>query len=155
MKKKTSLASILLRKSESELAELLEKSYERIRELEAQVKKLQKQTSKYRTQAKRERQISSSLRGQLKAERAKVEQLSASIKVARGRTRAAEKRAETAEAEVRTVKNILKQIQPKLSREQVFEMYRSSNLDRFWDRLTQVHQFDPEKLEEMQQKMAS
>ena len=95
------------------------------------------------------------MRGQLKAEQAKVEQLKATIKTVRVKAKAATKRAEAAEADVRTVKNILKEIQPKLTKEQVFEMYRNSNLTRFWDRLTQVHQFDPEKLQEMQQRMAS
>jgi len=155
MAKKKSFASILLQKSESDLLQLLDEAYARIRGLEAQNKKLASEVTKYKTQARRERQRSSSLRGQLKAEQAKVESIKASIKVARGRARAAEKRAETAEAQVRTVKNILKQIKPTLTKEQVFEMYRSTNLDRFWDRATQVHQFDPEKLQEMRNKMAS
>lgn len=154
MAKKKSLASILLQKSESDLLQLLNESYSKIRQLEEQNKKLQAQVQKYKTQAKRERQRSSSLRGQLRAEQAKVESIKASIKAARGKTRAAEKRAEAAEAQVRTVKNILKEIKPTLTKEQVFEMYRSSNLDRFWDRLTQVHQFDPQKLQEMRAKMA-
>ena len=155
MAKKKSLASILLQKSESDLLQLLNESYDRIRQLEEQNRKLQAQVQKYKTQARRERQRSSSLRGQLRAEQAKVESIKTSIKVARGKTKAAEKRAEAAEAQVRTVKNILKEIKPTLTKEQVFEMYRSSNLDRFWDRLTQVHQFDPAKLQEMRAKMAS
>lgn len=155
MKKKTSLASILLQKSEPELLQLLEESLARVSELEAQNKRLQKEVNKFKTQARRERQRSSSLRGQLKAEQARVEQLRATIRTVRIKARAATKRAEAAEADVRVVKNILKEIQPKLTKEQVFEMYRNSNLTRFWDRLTQVHQFDPEKLQEMQQKMAS
>lgn len=155
MKKKTSLASILLQKSEPELLKLLEESLNRIKVLEEQNKKLAREVSKYKTQAKRERQRSSSLRGQLKAEQAKVETLRSSIKTIRIKTRAAQRKAEAAEAEVRTIKNILKEIQPTLTREQVFEMYRTSNLDRFWARLLQVHEFDPEKLEEMRAKMAT
>lgn len=155
MAKKTSLASILLQKSESDLLQLLNDAYARIKELEAQNMKLAKQVTKFKTQAKRERQRSSSLRGQLRAEQAKVESIKASIKVARGKQRAAEKRAEAAEAQVRTVKNILKEIKPTLTKEQVFEMYRGSNFNRFWDRMTQVHQFDPQKLQEMKNKMAT
>lgn len=155
MKKKTSLASILLQKSEPELLQLLEEALAKVARLEAQNKQLQREVSKFRTQARRERQRSSSLRGQLKSEQAKVEQLKATIKTVRVKAKAATKRAEAAEADVRTVKNILKEIQPKLTKEQVFEMYRNSNLTRFWDRLTQVHQFDPQKLQEMQQRMAS
>lgn len=131
MAKKKSFASILLQKSESDLLQLLDEAYERVRQLEAQNKKLVNEVTRYKTQARRERQRSSSLRGQLRAEQAKVESIKASIKVARGKQRAAEKRAEAAEAQVRTVKNILKEIKPTLTKEQVFEMYRGSNFDRF------------------------
>ena len=155
MAKKKSLTSILLQKSESDLLQLLDEAYSRIRSLEAQNKKLMSEVTKYKTQTRRERQRSSSLRGQLRAEQAKVESIKASIKVARGKQRAAEKRAEAAEAQVRTLKNTLKEIKPKLTKEQVFEMYRSSNFNRFWDRMTQVHQFDPQKLQEMKNKMAT
>lgn len=155
MKKNTSFASILLQKSESELLQLLQEANARIKELESKNRKLEQQMSKLKTQAKRERQVSSSLRGQIKAEQGKIASLKSAIKIARSEAKTAIKRAEKAEAEVRTVKNILKEIQPKLSKEQLFEMYRSSNLTRFWERMTSIHQYDQEKLLEMQQKMST
>ena len=154
MKKNKSLANILLQKSESELLQLLTDAYAKIAELEARNRKLEREMSKFKTQAKRERQISSSLRGQLQAEQSKVQLLKSTIKTARSQAKAAIKRAEAAEAEVRTVRNILKEVKPKLSREQLFEMYRDSNLARFWQRMMQLHDYDPDKLAEMQEKMS-
>lgn len=155
MKKNTSFASILLQKSESELLQLLQEANARIKELESKNRKLEQRMNKLKTQAKRERQISSSLRGQIKAEQGKIASLKSAIKIARSEAKTAIKRAEKAEAEVRTVKNILKEIQPKLTKEQLFEMYRSSNLTRFWERMTSIHQYDQAKLLEMQQKMST
>lgn len=155
MKKNTSFASILLQKSESELLQLLQEANARIKELESKNRKLEQRMNKLKTQAKRDRQVSSSLRGQIKAEQGKIASLKSAIKIARSEAKTAIKRAEKAEAEVRTVKNILKEIQPKLTKEQLFEMYRSSNLTRFWERMTSIHQYDQAKLLEMQQKMST
>ena len=149
------LIKTLKQKTNQELQALLEQAYERIAQLEAQVKKQESQVRKYKTQSAKARQQVRSLQGQLKAEHAKVEALRKGIKIQKVKVKKAKAKQKAAEKEVSVVKNIIKTIQPKMSREQVFELYRSSNLTRFWERMTQVHKFDPEKLIEMQQKMAS
>ena len=146
---------LLKGKSNQELEQLLEEAYERIAALEKRNKESVRAITKYKQSAKQQRQRAASLAGQLKAEKAKVVALQRSIKVQKTKVRAARKKQAVAEAQVKAVKNIIKQIQPKLTKEQVFEMYRNSNQERFWDRMTQVHQFDPKKLQEMKAKMAT
>lgn len=146
---------VLKGKSNQELEQLLEEAYARIAELEKRNQQNLRTITKYKSSAKQQRQRASSLAGQLKAERAKVVALQRGIKIQKAKVKTATKRQKAAEAEVKVVKNIIKQIQPKLTKEQVFEMYRNSNQTRFWERMTQVHQFDPQKLQEMQAKMAT
>ena len=146
---------LLKGKSNQELEQLLEEAYERIATLEKRNKESVRAITKYKQSAKQQRQRAASLAGQLKAEKAKVVALQRSIKVQKTKARVARKKQAVAEAQVKAVKNIIKQIQPKLTKEQVFEMYRNSNQERFWDRMTQVHQFDPKKLQEMKAKMAT
>lgn len=142
-------------KTNQELQQLLEEAYARIEQLELQVKKQSKSLQKYKTSAAKARQQARSLEGSLKAEQAKVAALRKTLKTQKVKVKKAEKRQKAAEAEVATVKNLIKQIKPTMSREQVFELYKVSNQNRFWERMTSVHQFDPEKLAEMQQKMAT
>ena len=66
-----------------------------------------------------------------------------------------QKRAEAAETEVKAIKTAIKALTPKLTKDQLFEMYRSSNFNRFWERIQMVIEISPEKLAEMKQHMAT
>lgn len=122
---------LLKGKSNQELEQLLEEAYERIAALEKSNKQNVRAITKYKQSAKQQRQREASLAGQLKAEKAKVAALQRSIKVQKTKLRAARKKQAVAEAEVKAIKKVIKQIQPKLTKEQVFEMYRNSNQERF------------------------
>ena len=156
MKKKTkSIQNILFRKSESELIQLLQESLSRVSQLEARNKQLQRELNKFKTVAAKERQRAASLRGQLTAEQERVQTLQKSLRIARKSNKVAKQKVQAIEAENKAIKEIIKQIKPTLSKEQVFEMYRNSNLNRFWARVTEVQAIDEEKLVEMRNKMAS
>lgn len=132
MKKKTkSIQNILFRKSESELIQLLQESLSRVSQLEARNKQLQRELNKFKTVAAKERQRAASLRGQLIAEQERVQTLQKSLRIARKSNKVAKQKVQAIEAENKAIKEIIKQIKPTLSKEQVFEMYRNSNLNRF------------------------
>lgn len=146
---------LLQGRTNQELEKLLEEAYARIEQLERKNQQSARDITKYKQSARQQRQRIASLQGQLKAEKIKVETLQRTIRLQKQKVKMARRKQKIAEAEVKAVRTIIKQIQPKLTREQVFEMYRGSNQERFWDRMTQVHKFDPEKLQEMRNKMAS
>lgn len=146
---------ILKGKTNQELIQLLEEAYARIEQLEKKNQQSIKAITKYKqSSARQQRERTASLEGQLKAEKIKVEALKKTLKKQKTKTREARKKQVVAEKEVKAVRSVIKQIKPKLTKEQVFEMYRNSNQERFWDRMTQVHQFDPQKLAEMQARMS-
>ena len=146
---------ILKGKTNQELIQLLEEAYARIEQLEKKNQQSIKAITKYKQSARQQRERTASIEGQLKAEKIKVEALKKTLKKQKIKTREARKKQVVAEKEVKAVRSVIKQIKPKLTKEQVFEMYRNSNQERFWDRITQVHQFDPQKLEEMQARMST
>lgn len=137
------------------VADTLRESNERVKRLEKEVEKLKRELSKYKTQSAKQRQRIKSLQGQLGAERAKVTSLQKGLKIQKIKTRKARAKQAAAEKETAAIKQAIKDITPKLTKDQLFEMYRSSNLTRFWDRIQQVTEISAEKLAEMQQRMAS
>lgn len=146
---------ILKGKTNQELIQLLEEAYARIEQLEKKNQQSIKAITKYKQSARQQRERTASLEGQLKAEKIKIEALKKTLKRQKAKTREARKKQVVAEKEVKAVRSVIKQIKPKLTKEQVFEMYRNSNQERFWDRITQVHQFDPQKLAEMKARMST
>lgn len=146
---------ILKGKTNQELVQLLEEAYARIKQLEKKNQQSTKAITKYKQSARQQRERTASIEGQLKAEKIRVEALKKTLKKQRIKTREARKKQVVAEKEVKAVRSVIKQIKPKLTKEQVFEMYRNSNQERFWDRITQVHQFDPQKLAEMKARMST
>ena len=142
-------------KSPLELKDLLSQAYEKIAELERKNRELEKQMKKFSTQSAKARQRASSLKGQLRAEQEKVQLLTKTIKFQKTAIKKANLRAEKAEAEVKSIKFAIKDLTPKLTKDQLFELYKSSNSTRFWERVLQVHNIDPQKLAEMQEKMSS
>lgn len=137
------------------IADALKESNERVKQLEKEVEKLKRELSKYKTQSAQQRQRIKSLQGQLSAEKAKVTSLQKGIRVQKIRVKRAVARQRSAEKQTAAIKQAIKNITPKLTKDQLFEMYRSSNLTRFWDRVQQVTEISPEKLAEMKAKMAS
>lgn len=146
---------ILKGKTNQELTQLLEEAYARIKQLEKKNQQSTKAITKYKQSARQQRERTASIEGQLKAEKIRVEALKKTLKKQRIKTREARRKQVVAEKEVKAVRSVIKQIKPKLTKEQVFEMYRNSNQERFWDRITQVHQFDPQKLAEMKARMST
>ena len=142
-------------KSPLQLKDLLSEAYARIEELERRNRELEKRLSKFSTQSAKTRQQVKSLQGQLRAERAKVQSLTTTIRAQKVKIRKIRAREKEAQQAVKSIKQAIKDIAPKLSRDQLFELYKDSNQRRFWDRVTQVHQFDPEKLAEMKARMST
>ena len=146
---------LLKTKSPLELKDLLSQAYERIAELEKRNRELERELSKFSTKSAKARQKISSLKGQLKAEKAKVQTLTKTIKVQKVAIKKFATQTQKAQNEVKAIKTAIKDISPKLSKEVLFEIYKSSNQTRFWERVTQVHQIDSEKLQEMKERMAT
>ena len=142
-------------KSPLQLKDLLSEAYARIEELERRNRELEKRLSKFSTQSAKTRQQVKSLQGQLRAERAKVQSLTTTIRAQKVKIRKIRAREREAQQAVKSIKQAIRDIAPKLSRDQLFELYKDSNQRRFWDRVTQVHQFDPEKLAEMKARMST
>ena len=137
------------------IVDALKASNERVKQLEQEVAKLKKELSKYKTQSAQQRQRAKSLQGQLSAARAKVVSLQKGLKIQKRRVKQAEAKQVEAERETQKVKDLIREIKPKMTRDQLFEFYRSSNLERFWERVEQVHpNIDPQKLLEMKARMA-
>ena len=145
----------LLKAPSNAIVDALKESNERVKQLEKEVERLKRELSKYKTQSAQQRQRIKSLQGQLSAEKVKVTSLQKGLRIQKSKARQARARQRKAEEETIALKTAIKNITPKLTKDQLFEMYRSSNFTRFWERVQQVTQIDPQKLAEMQAKMAS
>lgn len=154
-KKSVSFAASLLHKGQSELVQMLQEAYRKIAELQRRNVVLEREASKYKTQAAQQRQRAKSLSGRLKAQQAKVETIRSVMKSQKNKIKAAVKKAKKAEAELKELKLSFGRIKPTLTKEQLFELYKSSDQNRFWERMTSVHQFDAQRLAEMQAKMST
>ena len=145
----------LLKAPSNVAIDAIRKSNERVKQLEKEVEKLKRELAKYKTQNVQQRQRIKSLQGQLNAEKIKVTSLQKGLRIQKTKTKQARAQQREAEQETVAIKQAIKNITPKLTKDQLFEMYRSSNLTRFWERVQQVTEISPEKLAEMQAKMAS
>lgn len=113
------------------IVDALKESTQRVKQLEAEVARLKKELSKYKTQNAQQRQKSRSLEGQLAAAKAKVVSLQKGLKVQKARVKKARIKQEDAEKETARLRNFIKKLQPKMSKDEVFELYRDSNYRRF------------------------
>ena len=145
----------LLKAPSNVIIDAIKESNDRVKQLEKEVEKLKRELSKYKTKNAQQRQRIKSLQGQLTAQKMQVASLQKGLKVQRIKTKQAVAKQKKAEQQTAAIKAALKSITPKLTKDQLFELYRNSNFTRFWERVQQVTEISPEKLAEMQAKMAS